>query len=120
MNAAEFKAERECCGLSQADVADALGVRPLTVKRWESGYTPVPSFAAEWVGEQLDAHYNAVADALEAVESQPDEAVVWMRYRRTGEPGAGVANARTREVCAELRSLGRDVRLAYADEEADE
>lgn len=116
MNAAEFKAERECCGLSQADVADALDVRPLTVKRWESGHTPVPAFAAGWVGERLEAHYAAVADALAVVESQPDEAVVWIRYYRTTEPGAGVANARAREVCAGLRALGREVHLSYNEE----
>ena len=38
--AAEFRAMREQVGLSQADVADTLGVNVRSVKRWEDPEYP--------------------------------------------------------------------------------
>ena len=40
MNKAEFRAMREMVGMTQATLADALGVEVRSVKRWESPSAP--------------------------------------------------------------------------------
>jgi transcriptional regulator with XRE-family HTH domain len=40
----ELRAYRRTHGLSQLNVADALGTSPLTVSRWESGKLPLPAW----------------------------------------------------------------------------
>jgi transcriptional regulator with XRE-family HTH domain len=38
----ELKAKRKLLRLSQAELADALGVAPNSVSRWEIGSVPIP------------------------------------------------------------------------------
>ena len=49
MKAAEFKATREEKGYSRREIADYLGRHRNTVRYWETGRTPVPKFAADWL-----------------------------------------------------------------------
>ena len=60
MTRAELRARRAALGMSQRDLAARLGVRQVSVSRWERGYTPVP--------DGIDAE-------LRAMESAQDDAV---------------------------------------------
>ena len=42
MTAAQLKTERERLGLTQAVLAERLGVTARTIQRWEAGY-PIPT-----------------------------------------------------------------------------
>ena len=57
---AELRARRAALGMSQRDLAARLGVRQVTVSRWERGYTPVP---------------DGIDTELRAIESAQDDAV---------------------------------------------
>ena len=46
--AADFRAEREAAGLSQAYIAGVLGLRPEQISRWERGTIRIPRMA--WFG----------------------------------------------------------------------
>jgi len=50
MRAEELREARTAESLTQAALADALGVSSNTVARWERGELPVP----KWVGRMLD------------------------------------------------------------------
>lgn len=126
---ADFKAARETCGLSQQDVADALGVRATTVKRWERpGFPEPPEDAREWLRGMLDAHERAVLAMLVLAERRLEEdgvrevSVTYLRdqaeYDALGrDPGPfGVVNARSRDAAAILRDEGFDVSFAYPGE----
>lgn len=46
----EFKAARIAIGYkTRPQVAFSIGVKPQTVKGWESGRSPVPGYAVEWL-----------------------------------------------------------------------
>ena len=130
MSKANFRVMREVCGLSQQDVADALGVRVLTVKRWERpGWPDPPADAWEYVGVSLDAHDAAVtsmaAVALARRDTDGVEEVAITYYRDQAQydafgrdPGpVGVVNARARSVGELLSREGFEVSYAYPDEE---
>lgn len=46
MTPRQFVRLRERLGWSQADLAEALGVHPMTVSKWERGAQPIPEMAA--------------------------------------------------------------------------
>lgn len=46
MTARQLQRLRERLGWSQERLAEALGVHPMTVSRWERGALPVPPMAA--------------------------------------------------------------------------
>lgn len=129
--AAEFRAMREQVGMSQQDVADALGVRVLSVKRWENPEYPFEIPDDAW--DVLDAAYGmqqqqveyAVDSAIAAVEAtrKQSDMDVLLRYWRTqsdydaahpDEPGPyGQANAVARAAAERLRTLGFEVSFTY-------
>lgn len=130
---AQFKAIRERVGLSQEDVADALGNAVRTVKRWESpDYQQPPEDAWEYLEDALDQHKRIVDDALRAVEKtikghggrKPDH--VDLLYYKTQhqydlygrDPGSYMmVNARTREIAVLLEQLGVEARFHYPEED---
>jgi len=59
MQAIELKARREALGLSQAELADTLGVRQATVSRWETESNPIP--------EGIDAELADLAGTRDAL-----------------------------------------------------
>lgn len=127
---ADFKALRELCGLSQQDVADALGVRLTSAKRWEN-----PRTENGWYEPPEDAW--AYLDSMrELMESQADficERAIDLRdatgvteaevtyYRGQAEFDAsstsggpvGFVNATARLAGLYLESEGFEVRFVY-------
>lgn len=110
MPAAELRARREACGLSQQALAECAGVCRATVNRWESGAWPVPQQA--W-------------DALESVEGRvaEDTGRLVLEGREWGGPGPftvayspgpdSPANAAARLAWRQLRLDGVPVALEY-------
>ena len=126
---AAFRALRETVGLSQQDVADALDVRVLAVKRWEKvGYGEPPAAAQEWLMRMVEAHDGAVANMVALAEVRRDtdgvDEVEMTYYRDQAQYDSmgradgpyGVANARARAVAETLWRDGFDVRYVYPDE----
>lgn len=125
------KAIRDRVGLSQQDVADALGVTILTVKRWEdpNGST-IPTAYKTLLADALADHQLAVKTAMEAVMAQEDqrgEAPQFVRlyyyrsqadYDKYGRDAGkvSVVNARIRETYTLLQYEGYDVYLLYKSE----
>ena len=82
MEASELKSLRSRLGLTQAALAEAVGVVPNTLARWERGELGIPDWAVERLdaasrsgssgsavtrprGVVLDPHHRAILDALE-------------------------------------------------------
>lgn len=55
----DIKAEREAKGLSQAEVAQALGVNQSTVARWEANPATVKPFVVKAIKDALNAEASA-------------------------------------------------------------
>lgn len=129
--AANFRALREVCGVSQQQVADAMDVRSITVKRWEKGETPVPDDALAWMracaGEHTLGVRTEVGEIIAAAE--PGEAVCLTYYRtqQQADMDAEVTgceagpfqfvNAVRRSVGERLIDMGYLVSFRYPDEE---
>lgn len=65
----EFKLRRQRCGLFQEDVAEALGVRPLTVKRWEKeGQADAPDAAWEFLADEEAARRGRAGAIVDAAK----------------------------------------------------
>ena len=85
---AALKAVRESCGLSQQDVADEVGVRILSVKRWENPKQPqeapedVWSFLLHARGAMFEDARN-LADQM--IKSYKGSGEVIIDYYRTQE-----------------------------------
>lgn len=130
--AADFRALREQVGLSQQDVADALGVQKETVKNWEK-----PSYPFNIPQDAWDFMYEAYRLQKTVVEAAVDRACgagektgahvamdVRMTYwrkkadydaRHPHDPGSfSQANATARAVAEKLRDLGFTVSFSYA------
>lgn len=60
----DFRAARNALGLSGAVLADRLGVRTDTLRRWESGREPVP-YAVP--GELLEIAYERRSEITELI-----------------------------------------------------
>lgn len=95
MTPAGFKALREICGITQQQAADALDVRVLTVKRWESGYTRIPADALEWIVAAAQDHDDAVAETVAKVreEIEPGGLVILPYYRTQEQLDAALDDA---------------------------
>lgn len=125
-NSAEFRARRERCGLTQLDVAEAMRVRTLTVKRWEkSGEPDAPEDAWAFIEAVEAARKDVVRQAEGAVREHGGTGPVQLTYYRTQEQfdacgrdsgPVGVANANARAVAERLESMGYEVAWAYPDD----
>ena len=129
--AANFRVMREICGITQQQAADAMGVRILTVKRWEKGETPLPDRALAWMRECAVEHTLGVRTELGEIMAKagPGEAIC-LTYYRTQEQadmdaelhGAEAGpyqfiNAVYRSVGERLTDMGYLVSFKYPDEE---
>lgn len=122
---ARFRATRESLGLSQHDVADALGVQERTARRWEApGYNDPPEDAWEWLDEMEMRFAEGVEAALDAVQERVARSVSISYYRSQDEydsmgrdPGPyGFANAISRELMVLLEGEEIEVRLQFPEE----
>ena len=94
----EFRAKRELVGLTQKDIADAIGVDITTVKRWEGDGQYEPSEDA-W--DVLDRTYSQLLELIKAeTEKYREEATsgkgsspVHMVYYRSQEQYDAVCDA---------------------------
>lgn len=132
MTKADFRAIRETIGLTQGDVAKALGVSLRTVKRWEHpDWQEPPEDAWAWLmgmHERHDALVDEVVDrALAIVGERGEPAVVAITYYRDQsqydahgrDPGPyGFANSVAREVALDLNGEGIETEFRYPDDEA--
>lgn len=125
---AEFRATREMLGITQQRLADELGVRTMSVKRWESPRYPqqAPDDAWALLDDLMAIQDEAVASALEVVRSMeksqghgPVEVKLpyWSSQRDydehhyvTDEGDWTEVNATSRRVAMMLRWLGFGVR----------
>ena len=132
---AALKALRETVGMTQRDLADALGVEARSVKRWESaaaeGYR-APAEAWAVLEGARETQRQQVAYALEVVRGQAEklghapDAVALTYYRDQAQYDAcgrdegpyGVANANARAVAGALEREGVAVEWRYPDEGA--
>ena len=124
---AEFRAERELCGLSLYDVAEELGVAVNTVKRWENpNYFPPSPAAWRYIDREYDKHCDDVETALRTAlrEAEDGKTVIvkWFRNNMRGvsDREVGVHNAVAKAVAESLMTLGKEVTFMWADPAAEE
>ena len=131
MTPATFRATREIIGLTQGDVAKALGVSPRTVKRWEHpDWQEPPEDAGAWMldmQERHDAAVDAMVDeAMALVREHGPEVVSITYYRDQSQYDAcgrddgpyGFVNSIAREVALDLNGEGIETEFRYPDEGA--
>lgn len=129
-----FKATRERVGMSQQDVADALGVQVRSVKRWENDTWryDAPEEAYELLQRRLKTQREMVDYAVSIVEEQaenlgrkPDlipityfrNQAMFDQYGR--DKGCySIANANARATAQALEALGYAVEFRYPTEGA--
>ena len=128
---ADFRALREQVGMSQGDVADALDVQVLSVKRWErpdiDGCEP-PADAWDVLDDARKLQRQVVDFGISkvgqtAVDLKAEAEAVVLTYWRTqdaydtahpDEPGVyTMANANVRLIADKLESSGHMVRFVY-------
>lgn len=126
-SAAEFRMMREACGIELFDLAETLGVRLDTAKRWEHPTKGQPPSLRAWA--YMDAKYSRLLDAIETAVQQVEDLEgelghkpnVNISYRRKGMPTrngetVGEANAASRAVVIALAVLGYSVNVEWVDE----
>lgn len=119
MNKAEFRAMREMVGMTQATLADALGVEVRSVKRWESPSAPqVPPEEAWGVLRHAVAMQRQVVDFMLGKADEHEDAPVSIRYwasqgdydaERADGGDWRMANANVRAAASVLLAEGRVV-----------
>lgn len=125
---ANFRALREICGVTQQQAADELGVRALTVKRWEKGEPRVPDDAMKWLIELVAEHDERVEENVGRMMASKQTGEICMVYYRTQEQADveaypeqaepyGFLNAVTRSTAERLMAMGYSVSFSYPDEE---
>lgn len=127
-SAADLKAARELCGLSQQALADLLNVNKRSVKRWERGDNPAPQDAWAAIDKQLARHDAAIEYAdmlLDQMEQadKPASEVILTYWRDQAEYDAhgrdkgyyGCANANSRTIADVLRANGVECSFRYYD-----
>lgn len=131
---ADFKALREACGLSQQNVADALGVHLQTIKRWEKPSFPyaVPDDAFGYLDSVAESQANQVSYMLSVVAKQVEQfgknpvlvPITYYRdqqmydiYGRDKGP-FGWPNAVARKLAYELDKRGISYSFRYPDDGA--
>ena len=128
-SSAEYRMRRELCGIEIAEVADALGIRLDTAKRFENPNKGMPPSLRAWA--YVDSAYLALLDAVEAAVSQVEDAAealgepreVHVAYRRGNQPArdgltVGRSNAVARASALALTALGYAATAEWADEGA--
>ena len=132
MTKADFRATRETIGLTQGDVAKALGVSLRTVKRWEHpDWQEPPEDAWEWLLGMLERHDALVDEAVDralaiAAKRGAPEVVAITYYRDQAQHDAhgrdlgpyGFANSVAREVALDLNGEGIETEFRYPDDGA--
>lgn len=128
---ADFKALRELVGMTQGQLAEALGMDVRSVKRWEHPDTAqVPSPAAwDLLQQARTRQLEIVACAVETVKRMIEEAgappefvdLTYWRDQKSYElahPNEGfytMANATSRAVADVLNTTGVHVRFGFTD-----
>ena len=128
---ADFRATRETIGLTQGDVAKALGVSLRTVKRWEHpDWQEPPEDAWEWLLGMLERHdaaVDAMVDRALAAAGRGDLDVVAITYYRDqsqydalgrDDGPYGFVNSIAREVALDLNGKGIETEFRYPDDDA--
>lgn len=122
--AADLKALRELCGLSQQQLADELGVDKRSVKRWESGTHNAPQDAWDAIDRAMAMRDSALEDGYAVIDAPNRANAVTLTYWRSqadyDEHGRdqgyyGVANANARAVADLLMQAGIECRFRYWD-----
>lgn len=122
-----MKWARSVCGFSQRDLAEAVGVRVLTVKRWERpDETEPPDDAVGLLRRSVGAHVRDVGELVAAIEGGAETGdhvfLDWYRDQAQADlAGQGVpygyANAVARDAAQRLAADGYRVAIRYPDEE---
>lgn len=122
MNKATFKALREHVGISNAALAESLGVAERSVKRWEDPrYSDPPEEACELLAEMRQRQLDMMDCAIAKAEEAGTQAVRLNYYRTQFEydfcgRDAGdyrQANANARACADALEAMGYDVEYSY-------
>lgn len=137
LSKARFKALRERVGMSQQNVADALGVSERTVKRWEHerDRREPPADAVKLLEQRLETQRRMAEYLVNVCERVAEEQgipvaamsvpITYYRdqamYDRYGrDPGAfGIANANSRAVAQALEERGYAIEFRYPCEDVD-
>jgi hypothetical protein len=118
----EFRALRELVGVTQQAMADRLGVKILSVKRWESPKYPqqAPYDAWDLLDSLESRQYDICRDAAGSINPKAVDAILpyWSSAGEweTMHPGHDLtwteANATSRRLASVLFAQGMDVRFS--------
>lgn len=72
-----FKTQRQALGYkTQKEMAEAIGVNPSSVSRWESGRCPVPKKVIRWILDKIGGCEVEQIKPLRVVQPQPEQQVL--------------------------------------------
>ena len=128
-SSAEYRMRRELCGIEIAEVAEALGVRLDTAKRFENPRKGMPPSLRAWA--YVDSAYMELMDSVEEAIAQVEDIAgehgepgeVHVAYRRGIQPTGdgltvGRSNAIARATALALTVLGYSASAEWGDEGA--